>query len=121
MAMNLTPDQLKAQIDAFAAVLVAEIDKDYSMIKDEDGETCGIWLKDPDYWLFDANERDMRKRLTRLRSLAIKHKLSQDVFTRIVERRYRIVPNASNNTGGSYLMLGSALAPGEKKPWWKFW
>ena len=118
---ELSPDQLDATIAAMAAVLVTEKDKDYSLIKDEKGEINGFWLKDPNFWLFDSDERDKKKRLTRLRTLVVKHGLSEDVFNKIIDRKYRIISNTDNNSGGIYLMFGGALAPGEKKAWWKIW
>jgi len=116
-----TRDELTASIDAMAALLVKALDKDYSFIKDENGEISGFWLKDPDFWLFDADQRDIKKRLTRLRTIAIKHDLSEDVFEKILYKKYRIVPNTYETKSGIYLMLGRALAPGEKKAWWKLW
>ena len=114
-------DQLSASIDAMAALLGKEMDKDYSLIKNEDGEINGFWLKDPNFWLFDSNERDLKKRLARLRTIAIKHGLSEDIFNKIIYRKYRIISNTDNNKGGIYLMFGRTLAPGEKKAWWKIW
>lgn len=77
---------------------------------------------------FKTHTRRNPLRHVRLRMLATKHNLSFDVYQAIMSGDYRVVHNTFDNTGGAFLMLGSAPAPGEettqvpaKKKWWQFW
>jgi hypothetical protein len=98
----------------------------YSLVKDRDENVCGFWLRDPNDWLQDADVKGDMKYF-KLRALAIKHQLSVEVFSAILNGNFRLVPNTVDSNGGKFLMFGSYPAPGEQSssnqatPWWKFW
>ena len=72
---------------------------DYSFVKDQGGNVCGIWVREP------SNAQN----LVFLTTLLLKHGHSTDTLT----GGYRVVPNSFDANGGCFVMFGSARAPGE--------
>jgi hypothetical protein len=75
----------------------------YSLVKDQDGGVCGIWLRDS----AQAQDRDM------LTMLLIKHGASDNLEASVLAGDFRVVPNTYDDQGGCFVMFGSAPAPGE--------
>ena len=86
------------------ATPVKEDEVDYSYVKDKDGNVCGIWLR-------DSNKAQNR---TLLGMLLTKDNLPKYLSMKVMEGRYRVVPNTRDKAGGCYVMFGDAPAPGEK-------
>jgi len=76
---------------------------DYAMVTDNDGNVCGLWIRDP----------QMAKRPSFLCMLLIKENISKDLQTLVLAEQFRIVPNTFDNAGGCFIMFSSELAPGE--------
>lgn len=94
-----------AMIDSFAQAIVG-VGADYSMVEDPTGKVCGVWLRDPKAFLKNPNA---------LEALAVTKDLGYDTFELIASKKYRIVPNDYDSKGGSFVMFGSARAPGERQ------
>jgi len=90
---------------------------DYSMVRDQSGSVCGLWLRSPE----EAQNREL------LTMLLIKHNLPRELSATVLSGDYRVVSNTFDNAGGCFVMFGKGLAPGEKtmhvpgKKWWQFW
>ena len=84
---------------------------EYAMVRGKGDKVVGIWVRDA----------DLAKNRMGLQMLAIKHQLGNEIGIKLGNGNYRIVPNSYDSNGGYFLMLGNDLAPGESKPWWKFW
>ena len=70
---------------------------DYALVKDEDGEVHGLWLR-------EADKADNKSLVTALLS---KHDIT-------MPDKVRVIPNSYNDKGGAFCMFGSAKAPGEE-------
>lgn len=75
----------------------------YSIVRDESGRVCGLWLRDAEM----AENRDL------LSMLLIKHQDGWWVQAAL-SGQYRIV----SCKRGCFVMFGDAPAP-EYRPWWK--
>jgi len=91
--------------------IVKIIMAEYAMVRGNNEEVVGIWVKD----------KDLTKDTIGLQVLATKHHLPMDIFANLTHGNYRVVPNSYDNNGGYFLMFGKFPAPGENKHWWKFW
>ena len=76
---------------------------DYSMVKDQNDNVCGLWIRN------EAEARDSKM----LCMLLAKHGLAKSLLTAALSGDYRVVPNKVDSNGGSFVMFGSAPAPGE--------
>ena len=76
---------------------------DYSFVKDETGKVVGIWANDP---------KLVKDRMS-LMALHCVCELPTKCGAMILLGDYRVVPNTFDRAGGWFVMLGSALAPGE--------
>ena len=100
--------------------------EDYSFVRTSDGKVCGIWIRNPNDMLSDADANGAMKFL-KLQTLATIHQLPEEVFSAIINGNFRLVANTVDDNGGKFLMFGSYPAPGEQsssnqvKPWYKFW
>lgn len=74
---------------------------DYSLVKDESGNVCGIWLKDP-------TNLDKTGYIETLLVKNCGHLLND-----YLAKRYRKVQNNYDSAGGCFVMFSSAKAPGE--------
>lgn len=74
---------------------------DFVFVKNKQGEVLGFWVK---------NSKEVSNRQTI--ELLLK-KLFLPLS--LLKEGYRVVPNTFDGRGGSFVMLGSLLAPGEKK------
>ncbi|NIR04320.1 MAG: hypothetical protein GTN82_02720 [Candidatus Aminicenantes bacterium] len=75
----------------------------YSLVKDQDGGICGIWLRDP----AQAQDRNL------LLMLLIKHGARDNLGASVLAGDLRVVSNTYDDQGGCFVMFGSAPAPGE--------
>jgi len=91
--LNTVPAQLEGTRDAIA-------EGDYAFVKDNEGNACGLWLRDP------AKADDQFY----IAALLAKEGLSRQASS---FGSYRVVPNNYDNKGGRFVMFGSAKAPGE--------
>jgi general secretion pathway protein A len=73
---------------------------EHSLLKDSRGKVRGLWLSD------SADPQDRRLII----ALLTKHGLPTAT---LLKHGYRVVPNKHDNAGGSFVMFGSATAPGE--------
>src|SRR3990172_7413638 len=78
----------------------------FAQVKDREGKVCGFWLADA----HRAEDEAF------LKMLAVAEELNEDTFISICLKDYRVVPNYYDDAGGCFLMIGSALAPGEEVP-----
>lgn len=101
--------------DMIGAALTMAINKDrgetiHEVLYGDEGDVAGLWIKDKT--LLD-NEMF-------LRMCVAQEKIPGDAglaaFINVSEKDYRIVDNSSGSRGGCYVMMGSALAPGESVP-----
>jgi len=92
----------------------------FTLVKDKDGDICGFWFSDAKP-ILEAHRQTEEMQGTRfvsqlqvnLLTLASMHSLPLDVYSAISKGDYRVVPNTFSDAGGCFVMLGSALAPGE--------
>ena len=73
---------------------------EHSLLKNSRGKVRGLWLSD------SADPQDRRLII----ALLTKHGLPT---VTLLKHGYRVVPNKHDNAGGSFVMFGSATAPGE--------
>ena len=73
---------------------------EHSLLKNSRGKVRGLWLSD------SADPQDRRLII----ALLTKHGLPT---VTLLKHGYRVVPNKHDNAGGSFIMFGSATAPGE--------
>lgn len=75
---------------------------DYSFVKDQSGNICGMWLRDP-------------SSLQKPGSVEVLLTLNncQHLLHEYLSKSYRKVPNNFNSDGGCFIMFGSTKAPGE--------
>ena len=88
---------------------------DYSMVKDQSGDVCGLWLRDSRA----ASDAQL------LAALLIKHDLPDELGVAVMTGSYRVVANTVDDAGGCFVMIGSTPTSREKsaqrKKWWQFW
>lgn len=92
-----------------------------TLVKDKSGNIIGFWFSETKP-ILDAHRQTKEMRGTRFKSqlqvnlltLASMHSLPLDVYSAISDGDYRVVPSAFSGLGGCFVMLGSALAPGEQ-------
>jgi general secretion pathway protein A len=72
---------------------------EHSLLRDKNGKVRGLWLPD------SAGAKDRRS----ITAFLTEHGLP----TTLLRHGYRVVPNKHDNTGGFFVMFGSARAPGE--------
>lgn len=75
---------------------------DYSWVKDQSGNICGIWLKDHSALQKPGSVETL---------LMLKN--CEHLVGPYLRKMYRTVPNKVNSEGGCFVMFGSAKAPGE--------
>lgn len=75
---------------------------DYSWVKDQSGNICGMWLKDP----------GALKKPGSVEALLMINNC-EHLLGAYLGKRYRTVPNKANSEGGCFVMFGSSKAPGE--------
>jgi DNA-directed RNA polymerase subunit RPC12/RpoP len=80
----------------------------YSLARDPNGEVIGFWLRNPEW----------AQRTEFLRTLCLKHSLSEEAYAAVVEGNYRIAGNTVDGAGGCFLFFGTRQTPSaaEKAP-----
>jgi hypothetical protein len=75
---------------------------DYSFVKDQNGNVCGIWLR-------DSSALDRPGTVETLLMM----KNCSHLLNDYLRKRYRKVKNKYDSSGGCFVMFGSVKAPGE--------
>ncbi len=60
------------------------------------------------------------KNIYKLRMIAVKHKFPLEDYVSVLQRRFRIVPNTSDDRGGIFLVIDPTF-PKTRRWWWQFW
>jgi len=76
-----------------------------AIVTDRGGGPCGLWVRQASM----ALDREL------LGMLSISLKLPDQCGMAIFGGNYRVVPNTHDAAGGSFVMFGDALAPGEER------
>jgi hypothetical protein len=76
---------------------------DYRLVRDENNEVCGIWLRNPE----QAQDREL------FAMLLTKHNAPDNLGAAVLAGDFRIVPNTHDAQGGLFVMFGSTPTLGD--------
>jgi hypothetical protein len=78
--------------------------REFRLVKDQNGQVRGLWLRHQAH----AQERRF------IAALLVELELPKELVGAVLMRDYRVVPNTFDNREGYFVMLETALAPGEQ-------
>jgi hypothetical protein len=83
--------------------------ENYSLVKDQRGNVCGVWYRNP------ALARDKAALSANLSMLSIKDSLPMDLFILIQQGKYHVTQNFIDNRGGFFVWFVPLSETIEKK------